>query len=127
MRTLCFVFLLSASFLLAQDNNPGTASQHKSKSSKGETTVQGCVGRASRDYILMKQNPAITYELQATGKIRLRQYLGQRVEVTGKESPSMSTSSDAITKTGAPSSVTLTITSIKTVAKECTVRQVPDQ
>ena len=127
MRTLCFVFLLSATFLLAQDNNPSTARQDKSKSSKGEITVQGCVGRASGDYILMKQNPAITYELQATGKIRLRQYLGQRVEVTGKESPSMSTSSDAITKTGAPSSVTLTITSIKTVAKECTVRQVPDQ
>jgi len=127
MRTLCFVFLLSASFLLAQDNTSNTASQHKSKSSKGEITVQGCVSRASGDYILMKQNPAITYELQATGKMRLRQYLGQRVEVTGKESPSMSTSSDAITKTGAPSPVTLTITSIKTLAKECTVRQVPDQ
>ena len=127
MRTLCFIFLLSASFLLAQDNNPSTASQHKSKSSKGEITLQGCVGRASGDYILMKQNPAITYELQATGKIKLRQYLGQRVEVTGKESPSMSTSSDALTKTGAPSSVTLTISSIKTIAKECTVHQVPDQ
>jgi len=127
MRTLCFVFLLSASFLLAQDNNPSTASQPKSKGSKDEITLQGCVGRASGDYILMKQNPAITYELQATGKIRLRQYLGQRVEVTGKESPSMSTSSDAITKTGAPSSVTLTITSIKTIAKQCTVRQVSDQ
>ncbi len=121
MRTFCFVFLLSAGFLLAQDNNP---SQNKSK---GEITLQGCVARASGDYIVIKQNPAITYELQATGKIKLRQYLGQRVEVTGKESPSMSTSSDAITKTGAPSSVTLTITSIKTVAKQCTVRQVPDQ
>ncbi len=127
MRTLCFVFLLSASFLPAQNNTPNTNSQHKAKSSKGEITVQGCVSRASGDYILMKQNPAITYELQATGKIRLRHYLGQRVEVTGKESPSMSTSSDAITKTGAPSPVTLTITSIKTLAKECTVRQVPDQ
>jgi hypothetical protein len=127
MRTLCFVFLLSASFLLAQDNTSNTDSQHKAKSAKGEMTVQGCVSRASGDYILMKQNPAITYELQATGKIRLRHYLGQRVEVTGKESPSMSTSSDAITKTGAPSPVTLTITSIKTLAKECTVRQVPDQ
>lgn len=127
MTKLWFVLLLSTSLLSAQDRNPDTASQHKSKSSRGEITLQGCVGRASGDYILMKQNPAITYELQATGKIRLRQYLGQRVEVTGKESPSMSTSSDAITKTGAPSSVTLTITSIKTVAKECTVRQVPDQ
>lgn len=127
MRMLYFVFLLSASYLLAQDATANPASQHKSKSSKGEITVQGCVGRSSGDYILMKQNPAITYELQATGKIKLRHYLGQRVEVAGKESPSMSTSSDALTKTGAPSSVTLTITSIKTIANECTVRQAPDQ
>jgi hypothetical protein len=122
MRTACFVLLLLAGVLLAQNNNSGTGSQHESKSSKDEITIQGCVGRASGDYILIKQNPAITYELQATGKIKLRHYLGQRVEVSGKESPSMSTSSDALTKTGAPSSVTLTITSIKTIAKECTVR-----
>jgi hypothetical protein len=127
MRTLWLVFLLSGSFLLAQDNNPGTTGQHTSNEAKGQVTVQGCVARSSGDYILMKQHPAITYELQATGKIKLRQYLGQRVEVIGKESPSMSTSSDALTKTGAPSSLTLTITSIKTIAKECTARSVPDQ
>jgi hypothetical protein len=127
MSELWFVLLLSSSFLLAQDSNPDTASQHKSKSSKEEITLQGCVGRSSGDYVLTKQNPAITYELQATGKTRLRQYLGQRVEVTGTESPSLSTSSDALTKTGSASSVTLTVTSIKTIAKQCTVRQVPDQ
>jgi len=127
MRELWFVLLLSCGFLLAQDSNPSTTSQHKSKGSKGEVTVQGCVGRFSGDYILTKQDPAITYELQATGKIKLRQYLGQRVEVTGGEGPSMSTSSDALTKTGSASSVTLTITSIKTIAKECTVHQVSDK
>jgi competence protein ComGC len=122
-----WVILLLGSLVLAQDSNPSTTKQHTSKDSKGQITLQGCVERASGDYILMKQNPAITYELQATGKIKLRQYLGQRVEVTGKESPSLSTSSDAITKTGAPSSLTLTITSIKTIAKECTVRSAPEQ
>lgn len=121
MRTFWFVWLLAGSFLLAQDSTPTTAKQPTSKS-KGQVTVQGCVGRASGDYILTKQNPAITYELQATGKIKLRQYLGQRVEVTGKEGPSLSTSSDSLTKTGSASSVTLTITSIKTVAQECTAR-----
>ncbi len=35
----------------------------------------------------MKQDPAVSYELQGTRKIRLRNYLGQRVEVTGFESP----------------------------------------
>jgi len=123
MRKVWFVLLLfSGSFLLAQDSATSTMSQDNSKHSSGEVTVQGCVGRASGDYILTKQNPGMTYELQATGKTKLRQYLGQRVEITGKQSPSMSTSSDSMTKTGSASSVTLTITSIKTIAKECTSR-----
>jgi hypothetical protein len=120
MRRILFTVLLSGSFLLAQDSAP--ASQQESKSSKGEITVQGCVGRSSGDYVLTKQNPAMTYQLQATGKTRLRNYLGQRVEVTGTEGPTLSTSSDALNKTGSASSVTLTISSIKTVDKECTVR-----
>ena len=120
------LLVFSGSFLLAQDSSTSSMGQDNSKHAKGEVTVQGCVSRASGDYILTKQHPAITYELQATGKIKLRQYLGQRVEVTGKESPSLSTSSDALTKTGSASSVTLTITSIKTIAKECTVRPVPE-
>jgi hypothetical protein len=122
MKKMWFALLLSGSFLLAQDSNPSNTSQQNSKDSKGQVTVQGCVGRSSGDYILMKQDPAMTYELQATGKTKLRHYLGQQVEVTGTESPSMMTSSDALTRTGAPASVTLTIASIKTIAKECSAR-----
>jgi len=127
-KTMLFVLVISASFLLAQNSNPpGGASPDNSKHAKGQVTIQGCVGRFSGDYILTKQEPAITYELQATGKIRLSQYLGQRVEVTATESPSLSTSSDAMTKTGSASPVTLTITSIKTITKECTVHEVAAQ
>jgi len=122
MKKLWFTLLLSGSFLLAQNAGPSNPSPQSSKDSKGQVTVQGCVSRSSGDYILMKQDPGMTYELQATGKMRLRKYLGQRVEVIGTESPSMMTSSDALTKTGAPASVTLTITSIKTIEKECSVR-----
>jgi hypothetical protein len=122
MKKLWFALLLSSSFLLAQDSNPGAPSQRKSNDSKGQITVQGCVAKSTGDYILMKVDPGMTYELQATGKIKLRHYLGQQVEVTGKESPSMSTSSDALARMGAPASVTLTITSIKTIGKECTAR-----
>jgi hypothetical protein len=121
MRKLFFALLLSSSFLLAQDSK---TAQQNSKASKGQETIQGCVGRLSGDYILIKQDPGMTYELQATGKIKLHSYLGQRVEVIGKESPSMSTSSDALTRTGAPASVTLTITSIKTIEKECPAEQI---
>ena len=127
MRIIWYALLLSGSLLLAQDNTTAKASQQNSKPSKGEITLQGCVGRSSGDYVLTKQNPAMTYELQATGKTRLRNYLGQRVEVTGKEGPTLSTSSDALNKTGSASSVTLTISSIRTIDKECTVHPTSDQ
>jgi len=114
MKTLCFALLLSGGFLIAQNANPD-----QNSNSKGQITVQGCVSRESGDYILIEQNPAVTYELQTTGKIRLKHYLGQRVEVTGTQSPSLSTSSDTSARSGSPSSVTLTITSIKTLDKQC--------
>jgi hypothetical protein len=70
----------------------------------------------------MKENPAITYELQATGKTKLKRYLGQRVEVTGTEGPTLSSSSDATRSSAAP--VTLTITSIRTLDKDCSEQSV---
>lgn len=120
IRNLFFAVLVSSSYLLAQDSN--YMGQVNSKDSEGPVTVTGCVSRASGDYTLMKQDPAETFELQATNKIKLHNYLGQRVEVTGTKSPSMSTSSDTSARSGSPSPVTLTITSIKTVAKECTTQ-----
>jgi hypothetical protein len=124
MRKIGFaVLLLSACFVLAQDSN-SNMSQPSSKDSKGEVTLRGCVSRSSGDYILMKQDPAVTYELQGSHKIKLRHYLGQRVEVTGSESPTLASSSDAMNKVGSAAPVTLNITSIKTLDKDCSVRDV---
>jgi hypothetical protein len=121
-KTILIVLVIWSGVLLAQEGNPpGGASQDNSKHAKGKITVQGCVGRSAGDYILSRQDPGMTYELHATGKTKLRHYLGQRVEVTGSESPSLSTSSDTSARTGSPASVMLTITSIKTIDKECTV------
>ena len=114
--------ILSSTFLLAQDNYPANANQHAAKDSKGQMTVQGCVSRSSGDYTLIKQNPAMTYELQGSRKIRLSHYLGQRVEVTGSESQTMSSSSDSMNKTGSAAPVTLTVVSIRTIDKDCQVR-----
>ncbi len=122
MKPLLFALLLSASFVVAQDNKSAAAASEKPKHTKGEITIQGCVSRLSGDYILMKSDPAVTYQLQATGKMRLRNYLGKQVEVTGKESPTMSTSSDFINKTGSASPETITISSIRAIDKECTAR-----
>src|SRR5580700_11426906 len=121
MRRWCIVLLFSVGSLLAQDGSPSKSSPHNSKDSKGQVTVQGCVTRSSGDYVLIKQDPGMTYELQATGKIKFHRYLGQRVEVTATESPSMSTSSDAMARMPS-SSVTLTVASIKTIEKECPAR-----
>lgn len=117
-RLLLLVLMLSASFALAQESQAPENSNHD----KGDITVRGCVSRAGGDYTLIKQNPAMTYELQGNRDIHLRHYLGQRVEITGHESPSMSTSSDASNRMGSASPVTITVRSIKTIDKECPER-----
>jgi hypothetical protein len=124
MKTFCVaVLLLSGSFLLAQNNTPANNSQQDTKDSKGHVTIRGCVSRSNGDFTLMKTNPGVTYELHGTHGIKLAHYLGQRVEVTGSESPSLATSSDSMTRTNA-SPVTLTVTSIKTLDKDCSVSDV---
>lgn len=115
------VLLLSGAFLLAQDNS-ANPSQQDSKDSKGQVTLQGCVSRASGDFILIKTNPAVTYELHGRHGIKLAHYIGQRVEVTGTKSPTLATSSDAMGRSASP--VTLTVTSIKTLDKDCSVSDV---
>jgi len=121
MRKLSLVVLLFGSVLLAQESNPSNPSRQDSKTSNGQTTVQGCVSRSSGDYILMQQDPGMTYQLHATGRIKLSHYLGQQVEVIGEESPSLSTSSNPAGRVGS-ASVALTISSIKTIEKRCSAR-----
>jgi hypothetical protein len=119
-QTVLLVLLVSASIIAAQDNNPPKgASSDNSRPSREQITVEGCVSRSNGDYTLVKPDPAMMYELQPTGKTKLSHYLGQQVQVTGTTSPSLRTSSDSL-EGRAPSSVTLTVTSIKTIAKECT-------
>jgi hypothetical protein len=118
MKTLLIALLFSASFALAQDKAPTDNSQ----APKGQVTLRGCVSRSNGDYILIKQEPEMTYELQGTHGIRLHKYLGQRVEVTGDSGPTLSSSSDAMNKIGSASPVTITVRSIRTVDKECPTR-----
>jgi hypothetical protein len=116
MKFVLFAVLLSASFAIAQDNN---TTPDNSKPAKDQVTVQGCVSRLNGDFILIKQDPGVTYELQGSKKIKIHSYMGQRVEVTGQQSPSLATSSDAMNRSGSASPVTITVTSIKALDKEC--------
>jgi len=115
--------LLGASFLLAQGNTAANG-QTKTTDSNGQVTVQGCVDRSRGDYILMQQDPGMTYQLRGSKGIKIGQYLGQQVEVTGNKHPSLSTSSDAIAFGGSPAPESIRVTSIKTLAKQCVAHQV---
>ena len=120
-QSLFVLLLLLGSFPLARPIVTGNPSQQDSGSSNGEITVRGCVSKSAGDFILMKHDPGMSYQLHAPGKIHLSHYLGQQVEVIGKESPSLSTSSNPSGRVGSPS-VALTITSIKTIEKRCSAQ-----
>jgi hypothetical protein len=124
MARLAIFLLLCNAVLLAQSNSSNTSD---SKSSSGTVTVTGCVDRNRGDYVLIQGSAGMTYQLQGTDKTKLRNYLGQRVQVTGNKFPSMETSSDAMTGSGTPAPVTIRVTSIKTISKECAERNVPRQ
>jgi len=96
------------------------ANADHAKKPKDQITARGCVEKQNTDYILTQADQGNSYELQGSGKVKhLGPYLGQQVEVTGIKSPSLATSSDALARTGAASPVTITVTSIKTIAKRC--------
>lgn len=100
--------------------NPQNANPHPaSKKAKDEITVQGCLSRSNTDYILIQPEKGNSYQLERSRKIKLGPYLGQQVEVTGPESPSMSTSSDYLARSGSASPVTIRVREIKTIQKRC--------
>jgi hypothetical protein len=113
IKTTVFVLLFLGSCLIAQSVQ---AQSQPSTKAKGQVTVQGCVSRQSEDYILTQSDPGNSYVLHAADNIKLGQYLGQQVKVTGTKSPTLSDSSDAGRSTSA---VTLTVSSVKTISKEC--------
>jgi hypothetical protein len=111
-RIILVVVLFVGGWLMAQANP-----DQSSKEQKGQATVQGCVSRSSGDYILMQSNPGNSYVLHAADNIKLGRYLGHQVKVTGTESPTMSSSADA---GRAATSLSIMVTSIKTISKQCT-------
>jgi hypothetical protein len=113
-KAIVFAMLLANAWLVAKANQD--QSQQPPKEKQGTITVQGCVSRASGDFTLMQTDPPNTYVIRPSGKVKLDPYLGQQVEVTGSETPSMGTSSNR----GRPAApITIVVDSIKTIAKRC--------
>ena len=123
MRRLLLLLLVCGGLLLAQDNTANSG-QAKAADSNDQVTMQGCVDRSRGDYILMQQDPGMTYQLRGSKSIKLSDYFGQQVEVTGIKHAALSTSSDAIAFGGSPSPVSIRVTSIKTLSKQCVAHQV---
>jgi hypothetical protein len=109
-RTMIFL-LLAGGWLMAQEN-PEQSPTNKHE----QITVQGCVNRSSGDYILTQLDPGNSYVLHAINHIKLGHYLGQEVKVTGTKS---STESDTSDSARSAPSITITVSSISTVSKEC--------
>ena len=114
-KTTLFVVLIAGSLLVQASQGQ---SQQPKKDGTAKVTRQGCVTRQSSDFILMQTNPGNSYVLEAPRKIKLDQFLGQEVEVTGIEKPTMATSNNfTLKRAGSP--VTIELDTIKTVSKEC--------
>jgi hypothetical protein len=113
-KAIVFAMLLGSGWLVGEANQD--QSQQSPKEKQGTVTVQGCVSRASGDFTLIQPDPSNTYVLRPSGKVKLDPYLGQQVEVTGSETPSMGTSSN---RGRPPAPITIVVTSIKTISKRC--------
>jgi len=122
-KTIILLAVLGVSFSAVSQTMNSTQSravdQRHSKKSKNEITVRGCLSRSQTDYILMQPDQGNSYEVERSRKLRLGPYLGKEVEVTGTESPSMSTSSDFLARTGSASPITIRVNSIKTISQRC--------
>jgi hypothetical protein len=116
--------LLAASLMWAQSNqNPPIDQPSNNSDNNGTVTVRGCVAMENGDYVLTKQDPGNTYQLQKADKVKLHKYLGQRVEVTGTKVTTLPTSEDEINgRTGSASPVTIRVNSIRTITKQCESR-----
>ncbi len=126
MKKMTLLAVLFAVSSLTAQSGPGGSSgadKRHSKSPKGEVTVQGCLSTWAGDYALVQTDPGNTYELDSR-KIKLEPHLGEQVEVTGRERPSLATSTDILSRNGDASSVTIMVDSIRMLAKECTPREV---
>lgn len=122
VKLMAFVLALCASVSLAaqtKTSNQAASSDQQSKKHKDEVTLTGCISKQNGDYILMQPDPGNSYQLERSRKMHLAPYLGKQVEVTGREYPSMATSSDYLARSGVASPVTVRIHTIKTVADRC--------
>jgi hypothetical protein len=103
-------------YLMAQVNE--NESQRLPADGQHQFTVHGCLRRPSiGDYFLVHSDVGKIYELDSTREIEFDDYMGQRVEVIGTESPGLSSSKRSSFRLARP--LTIMVDSIRTVSKRC--------
>jgi len=79
-------------------------------------TVTGCVSRLNSNFILEESARSHSYQLQGGEQLKLENYLGKEVEVSGTETTPMTTSSP---RASTANPVALDIHSIKLLQPRC--------
>ncbi len=120
-KVTSFVVLFAISSLMAQSDPSQSGGTKKHHSKTPDVTLQGCLGTQKGDYVLMQTDPGNTYGLESSHKINLGAHIGEEVEVSGWERPSLATSSDTFVPNRGVSSVTIEVKSVRMLAKRCTV------
>jgi hypothetical protein len=117
MRQLLLVLsllLLGMTWAVAQSSpNSGSAMGGGQSAAAGQTTVEGCLSGSSGNFTLTDKN-GTSYQL--TGDTaKLSEHVGHEVKITGTSSSGGSASAS----TGAGTSSTLHVSSVKHISKTC--------
>jgi hypothetical protein len=120
--TKLMIVLLYVAMAYSQPSGQNTSAdanqQDVKTNNKDAVTVTGCVSRSHKHFVLIQAHEGNSYQLEDNNQVKLGSYLGQEVEVTGQEFPTLSTSSDSRSG-GAASSVTISVRAIKSIHKTC--------
>lgn len=119
-KKIAIALALGVTIVAAQtSSSPSTnTDQQNSAKKKDIITARGCMAKQNSDYILLQADKGNSYQLERSHKVKFASYLGQQVEVTGRQYPSLATSSDYLSR-GVASPVTIRVRTIKTIAQRC--------
>ena len=111
---LTLVLLLSAAWLMAQDN------MSKPSGTSGTTTIEGCLSNSKGQYWLTESNGTV-HQLSSHANV-LKKHIGHQVQITG--APGVKTT-DTTIQGGASSAKQIDVfrvQSVKHVADTCTAK-----
>jgi hypothetical protein len=116
---LALAFLLSTTWLAAQNQYPQTGSSQSGTTASGQTTVRGCLQESNGRYTLTSDS-GMNYQLEGDSST-LGKHVGHEVQITGSTSREGNSSGAMSTKAGTSgtSDETLAVKSLKHISTTC--------